>query len=71
MTSKLTKIEKTERRHNRKELLRRAQILEAMEEHGYHYDNAFHYGTERFEYLLNQPLSGELLWLDGGNSINR
>lgn len=71
MTSKLTKIEKTERRHNRKELLRRAQILEAMEEHGYHYDNAFHYGTERFEYLLNQPLSNRDYEFEGYISINR
>jgi len=54
--SNLTKEDKENRLLHRKEALRRAQILEAMEAHGYDYDYAFYYGTENFAFLLKQPL---------------
>lgn len=66
MPDSQTKQESIQRKRQRKELLRRAQILEAMEEHGYHSDHAFHHGTERFAFLLKQPLSNQVYELGEG-----
>ena len=54
--SNLTKEEKEKRIISRKQALRDAQILEAMEAHGYDYDYSFHFTLNEDLFFLIQPL---------------